>query len=283
MKAAPIMPKKRITYAKPEIGKEEFVRHLFSMYAGELGFEIVNIQKAFPDCVAIDCRHNGRKKVNIELEYEAGNFALHGHDKQMDPDETYLVVCWSPRGIDLIPAGIEVIVLSEDRYKIEVADYPADVLDGDESDQPLYRVIGFKTAMADEKPFSFFENTRMFRTNIKFKDNHLPKGSVIVLYEKGWLIGEFTVEKFIHLERGPETDYEKRLYELISFPVTIDETPLVYDKWVKGHFLYNHFKVYDPKVNFKILGRNMSHGGSLNLSFDELQMIRGNKKFTEKE
>ncbi|MFP4306288.1 MAG: hypothetical protein ACLFRG_14885 [Desulfococcaceae bacterium] len=60
------MSKKRITYAKPEIGKEEFVRHLFSMYSGELGFEIVNIQKAFPDCVAIDCRHNGRKKVNWE-------------------------------------------------------------------------------------------------------------------------------------------------------------------------------------------------------------------------
>jgi hypothetical protein len=67
MKAAPIMPKKRITYAKPEIGKEEFVRHLFSMYAEELGFEIVNIQKAFPDCVAIDCRHSPRRFTEPEL------------------------------------------------------------------------------------------------------------------------------------------------------------------------------------------------------------------------
>jgi len=31
-------------------------------------------------------------------------------------------------------------------------------------------------------------------------------------------------------------------------------------------------------VNFEILGRNMSRGGSLNLDFDELQMIRGRKK-----
>ncbi len=39
--------------------------------------------------------------------------------------------------------------------------------------------------MAGGRPFSAFENTRIFRTNIKFKDDTLPKGSVIVLYEKG--------------------------------------------------------------------------------------------------
>jgi len=60
--------------------------------------------------------------------------------------------------------------------------------------------------------------------------------------------------------------------------VTIDEDPVVFDTWLKGHIIYSDFKVYDPPVNFDILGRNMSRGGSLNLGFDELQMIRGKKK-----
>ena len=39
------------TYVRPELGKEEFVRHIFSQYAKDLGFEILNIQKAFPSVV----------------------------------------------------------------------------------------------------------------------------------------------------------------------------------------------------------------------------------------
>ena len=267
---------KKITYVKPEIGKEEFVRHIFSMYANKLGFEILNIQKAFPDCTAIDLRNGKNNKVLIELEYEAQNFILHGHQEQMIDNEQHIVICWSSKGIDLIPSNVEVIVLSEDKYKIVIVDYPE--IYANDIDKPQYRVIGYNTHFAGGQPFSAFENTKIFRTNIKFKDDYLPKGSVIVLYEKGWLIGEFTVEKYVYIDKPPKTKHEKKLYDLVSFPITIDETPLIYDVWLKGHIIYTYFKVYDPPVNFAILKRNMSRGSSIILCFDELQLIRGKRK-----
>ena len=135
--------------------------------------------------------------------------------------------------------------------------------------------------MAGGRPFSAFENTLIFRTNIKFKDDALPKGSVIVLYEKGWLIGEMTVSTYVYIDKPPRTEVEKNLYRLVTYPVTIDEDPVVFDTWLKGHIIYSDFKVYDPPVNFDILERNMSRGGSLNLGFDELQMIRGKKKVSQ--
>jgi hypothetical protein len=270
------MAKKKVIYARPEIGKEEFVRHIFSLYAKDLGFEILNIQKAFPDCEAIDLRNNGKRKVFIEFEYEAQNFVLHGHGEQMFEEAEHVVVCWSGKGIDLVPSTVEVIVLSDKKYGIEIAEYPEVGLK--ETEKPQYRIIGYNTEVAGGKEFSVFENTKMFRTNIKFKDDFLPKGSVIVLYERGWLIGEFTVASYIYIERPPKTTYEETLYQLVSYPVTIDTNPLKYGKWLKGHIIYTDFKVYDPQVDFDILERNMSRGGSLVLTFDELQMIRGKKK-----
>ena len=100
---------------------------------------------------------------------------------------------------------------------------------------------------------------------------------MIVLYEKGWLIGEMTVSSYVYIDKPPRTEVEKNLYRLVTYPVTIDEDPVVFDTWLKGHIIYSDFKVYDPPVNFDILGRYMSRGGSLNLDFDELQMIRGEK------
>jgi len=104
---------------------------------------------------------------------------------------------------------------------------------------------------------------------------------VIVLYEKGWLIGEMTVSSYVYIDKPPRTEVEKNLYRLVTYPVTIDEDPVVFDTWLKGHIIYSDFKVYGPPVNFDILGRNMSHGGSLNLGFDELQRIRGRKKVSQ--
>ncbi len=274
------MARKRITYVKPEMGKEEFVRHLFSIYAKELGFEIVNIQKAFPDCTAIDLRNNKRKRVSIEFEYEAQNFILHGHDKQMKEGEEYIVVCWLSKGIDQIPSNIEVIVLRDKKYRIEIAEI-IDVIEVD-GEKPLYRIIPYNPRVAYGKEFASFEDAKIFRTNIRIKENRLPKGSVIVLYEKGWLIGEFTVVSYIYIEKRPETEYEMKLYRLISYPVTIAEDPLSDDKWTKGHIIYTGFKIYDPPVDFTLLGKNIAPGGRL-LDFAELQMIRGRKRFVQSE
>ena len=266
----------KTTFVKPELGKEEFVRHLFSKHAYDLGFEIINIQKAFPDCTAIDLRDNNNGKVYIEFEYEAQNFIRHGHEEQMQKDYKYIVVCWSGKGIDLIPSTIETIVLSDKKYKIDIKDYPVQA--NNEYDTPQYRIIGYNTNMASGLSFSAFENTKIFRTNIKFKEDRLPKGSVIVLYEQGWLIGEFTVEKYVYIENPPKTKREKHFYKLVGYPITIDDNPLDFYNWLKGHIIYTGFKVYDPPVNFSLLDRNMSRGGSIILSFDELMLIRGKRR-----
>ncbi|NQT27598.1 hypothetical protein HQ585_19745 [candidate division KSB1 bacterium] len=264
-------------YIKPEIGKEESVRHLFSVFAEKLGFTILNIQKSFPDCTVIDNRNNRNKKVYIEFEYEAQNFIIHGHKEQMKPGEEYIVVCWDSKGIDLI-SNLEVIVLKDIKY-IDFKDYVD--FENPEIEKPQYRIIGYNTKMAGGLTLSAFENTKIFRTNIMFKDKVLPKGSVIILYQKRMLIGEFTVASYVYLEKPPKTKYEKRIYQLTTYPVTVDPEPLEtlkYDDWLKGHIIYTDFKLYDPEVNFSILNRKMSRGQSIILSFDELQIVRGRRK-----
>ncbi len=60
---------------------------------------------------------------------------------------------------------------------------------------------------------------------------------MIVLYEKGWLIGEMTVSAYIYIDKPPRTEVEKNLYRLVTYPVTIDEDPVVFDTWLKGHII----------------------------------------------
>jgi hypothetical protein len=226
--------KKHVVYARPEEGLEEFTRHLFSMYSMEIGFEIIKIQKRFPDCTAIDTR-KGNKLVHIELEYEAGNFLYHGHDKQLcelPQGVDCIVVCWTDKGSSPIrKMGIEVISL-KDVLNIVIA--PIGLENIPPPEKPLYRIIGYNPKFASGKYFSDFENVKIFRTRIKFKNNHLPKGSIIILYEKGKLIGEFTIIKYIWIERPPKSGYEKELYRLLTYPVSMSADPLApVENWVK--------------------------------------------------
>lgn len=268
--------RKKVEYAKPEDGQEEFVRHIFSKNAKELGFEIIKIQKAFPDCTALDIRNGRNKVVHIELEYRAGNFIRHGHDQQMKPGEEYLVVCWQPEGRNLIPAHIECIVLQDTMYNFEIRDpeldYPFSV---EEHEKPIYCVLPFVTSVAG-RPFEQFENVTMFRNNHRFEGKRLPKSSVIVLKENNMLIGEFTVLAYHYIEKPPETEYEKQLYALINYPVTIVDDVLAED-WIRGHIVYTDFKVYRPSVPASILTRFSNGYRNANIKREELQIIRGNQ------
>ncbi|MGF9891574.1 hypothetical protein ABEX78_23225 [Priestia megaterium] len=270
--------KKRYYRTRPEIGQEEFVRHLFSIYAKDLHFEIVNIQKAYPDVTAIDLREDRNKIVHIELEYKAGNFIKHGHEQQMIPGVDVIVVCWDSQGIETIPENVEVIVLSEPEFNFSYED--PTLLHSIENNQrvdPIYKVIPYVSSKAFGKPFDNFVNAKIFRTNIRFKNNFLPKSSVIILSEKGKFIGEFTVLKYVYIDRKPESEYEKQLYSLINFPITEDENIInnLDFGWNRGHIIYTNFKKYDPPVPKSILGENVIHNRSWNLTLVELQKIRG--------
>jgi hypothetical protein len=70
---------------------ENGVLCLFGAMAEELGFLIVRVQTAFPDCEAMQVIPGERlKPVKIEIEYESRNFYLHMHD----PAGCDLIVCW---------------------------------------------------------------------------------------------------------------------------------------------------------------------------------------------
>jgi Homing endonuclease associated repeat len=64
---------------------------LFGALARDLGFVVMRVQAAFPDCEAMRRMGNGRlQRVLIEFEYDSRNFLEHMHDvKGCD-----LIVCW---------------------------------------------------------------------------------------------------------------------------------------------------------------------------------------------
>lgn len=70
---------------------EAGVIYLFGTLAEKLGFIVMRMQTAFPDCEAMR-RVQGKRwqPVRIEFEYESRNFLRHGHDTQ----KCDLIVCW---------------------------------------------------------------------------------------------------------------------------------------------------------------------------------------------
>jgi hypothetical protein len=64
---------------------------LFGMVARQLGFVVMRIQTAFPDCEAMrKIDDQTWQKVRIEFEYESRNFLRHAHP----PSGCDLIVCW---------------------------------------------------------------------------------------------------------------------------------------------------------------------------------------------
>jgi len=70
---------------------EDGVIHLFGIMGLKLGFTVLHIQAAFPDCRALREVEPGKlQEVRIEFEFESKNFLLHGHEWS----ECDLIVCW---------------------------------------------------------------------------------------------------------------------------------------------------------------------------------------------
>jgi hypothetical protein len=65
---------------------------LFGAVARELGFMVMRIQAAFPDCEAMYEVEPGRwQRVRIEFEFESRNFVSHMHEVE----GCDLIVCWN--------------------------------------------------------------------------------------------------------------------------------------------------------------------------------------------
>ena len=71
---------------------ENGVLFLFGALAKELGFKVLRIQTACPDCEALVEVSPGRwQRIRIEFEYESRNFLAHSHSL----DKCDMIVCWS--------------------------------------------------------------------------------------------------------------------------------------------------------------------------------------------
>lgn len=80
---------------------------LFGAMAWQLGFAVLRLQAAFPDCEALRRMHETRWQiVRIEFEFESRNFQAHGHD----PDKCDLIVCWKNNWPE---SPVEVLELSK--------------------------------------------------------------------------------------------------------------------------------------------------------------------------
>ena len=80
---------------------------LFGMVARQLGFVVMRIQTAFPDCEAMrKIDDQTWQNARIEFEYESRNFLRHGHP----PSGCDLIVCWIHNWPE---CPVEVVALSE--------------------------------------------------------------------------------------------------------------------------------------------------------------------------
>lgn len=78
-------------YLIMEPTNEQGVILIFGAVARKLGFAVIQIRTAYPDCEAYREVEPGRwQRVWIEFEEESRNFLKHGHD----PAKCHLIVCW---------------------------------------------------------------------------------------------------------------------------------------------------------------------------------------------
>ena len=88
---------------------EQGVVLLFGKLAEKLGFFVIGLQSAFPDCSALRRIAPGHwQLVTVEFEYESKNFQIHGHD----PAGCDVIVCWEHNWKEC-PENLEVIALKE--------------------------------------------------------------------------------------------------------------------------------------------------------------------------
>jgi hypothetical protein len=87
---------------------------VFGMLARKLGFVVLHLQPAFPDCEALRETIRGHwQRVRIEFEFESRNFLRHRHKK----NGCDMIICWRDNWPEC-PANIEVLELNKVLRKV---------------------------------------------------------------------------------------------------------------------------------------------------------------------
>jgi len=266
-----------------DIQGEAGVIMAFSKIHEELGFSklIPTTARGFD----IDSIEYKGHDVTVEFEYLSSNFISHKHPAQMKKKRKYIVICWED-DCGLITKlrsdfGKELYALIEIRKYVTIKNDGQISQNGEE---PKYAIMSYNPKQAGGKDFSAWAFSHCYRIqtsnkNPKFADDDLPAGSKILFYQKGYIIGGFTVVRFKVIKK-PRTEREWSLYKtLTDFPASLFRVEIEEYKadWWSGHIFYtDFFDMRDFKVPLAHFSKKkMSYHGKINLTKEEYYRIVG--------
>jgi hypothetical protein len=150
--------------------------------------------------------------------------------------------------------------------------------------EPLFAVMSYNPSVAGGKDFAAWAFSCCYRVTTSkktpiFAGDALPPGSKILFYQRGFIIGGFTVVRYEIIER-PRTEKERQLYKkLTDYPAslfTLIEEYKEYE-WLRGHIFYtDFFDIRDFKIRLShYVEKKMSYHGKINLTRDEYSSIVG--------
>jgi hypothetical protein len=267
-----------------DIQGEAGVIMAFSKIHEALGFSklVASTARGF-DIDSIDYNSHD---VTVEFEYLSSNFISHGHPGKMEDRRKYVVVCWID-DCGLLTRlkseyGKELYDLIEIRKYVNIR---KDLSRSQFGEEPLYAILAYNQDMAGGKDFSEWAFSHCYRIQTtsktpKFATNHLPRRSKILFYQKGYIIGGFTVVRYEVIDK-PKTEREWELYKVLTdYPAslfTIEISEYKSWDWLAGHIFYTDF--FDTR-DFKILlshftSKKMPRQGKMNLTKDQYYRIVG--------
>ncbi len=258
----------------------------FSKIHEELGFSklIPSSTKGF-DIDSID--YNGHD-VTVEFEYLSSNFITHGHQTKMDDNRKYVVICWED-DCDLVARlrkkhGKKLYDLITIRKYVNIKNEISASQTTKDLPEPKYVVMAYNPSIAG-KDFSAWAFSHCYRvTTLKntprFADDDLPRGSKILFYRNGFIIGSFTVVRYEIIER-PRNKREWILYTKLTnepaslYTLSVDEWKQ--EEWLRGHIFYTDFvDIRDFKLLFsRFVKKKMSRHGKINITKEQYYSIIG--------
>jgi hypothetical protein len=264
------MTKKLEVYSpiKEEVG----VIMIFTKMHNELGFPklVMSSARGFD----IDSIEYKGRDVILEFEYNSRNFISHGHVEKMEDDKAYVVVCWND------DCNLKK-TLKDDYGKklyevIELRDYVT-IKDNnieEKKEEIKYIILNYNPKFADNRAFSEWNNSNLYRLNSKFADDHIPRGSKVLIKQDNYIVGGFDVVRYERIKK-PTSQYEWNLYKsLTDYPVSmfINDINEMKNDFTEGHIFYDNFFVIEKaKLPFNLLlpQRNMSNNGKIYIAEEE--------------
>ena len=258
------MTKKLEVYSpiKEEVG----VIMIFTKIHSELGFPklVMSSARGFD----IDSIEYKGKKVTLEFEYDSRNFIRHGHVEKMEDDKEYVVVCWDN------DCNLKKLVKNNYNKKIydviELRDYVS-IKNNEIEDQKVeikYIILNYNPKYADNRAFSEWSNSNLYRLDSKFANDHIQSGSKVLIKQGDYIVGGFDVVRYEKIKK-PENDYEWNLYKsLTDYPVSmfINDINEMKNDFTEGHIFYDNFFVIEKArlpFNQLLPNSNMNYNGRI--------------------